>query len=196
MTSSSAAAESQMGFRNMSILSGREIAEAELTDWRKLAQGLHARYLVDDFGTGARFVSAVGEAGEELGHHPSVSIGKGHVDLKLVSADAIRRDDEGTEQVLDWVTRQDLDLSRRITQIAAAHKVDADPATGHRATRSEMPQGEYRTRGSGPPPSTRPPVRGSTLRSMWRPRWPSSELPPQSPRAGPSSMTAALRRSP
>ena len=144
MTSSSAAAESQMGFRNMSILSGREIAEAELTDWRKLAQGLHARYLVDDFGTGARFVSAVGEAGEELGHHPSVSIGKGHVDLKLVSADAIYRDDEGTEHVLDWVTRQDLDLAGRITEIALVHKVDADPAsvsvlelglhTGHSAT--------------------------------------------------------------
>ena len=42
----------------MDMLSGAEIAEARLTDWRKLAQGLHARYLVDDFGTGARFVVA------------------------------------------------------------------------------------------------------------------------------------------
>ena len=45
------------------MLRGAEIAGAGLTDWRKLAQGLHARYLVDDFGTGARFVAAVGEAG-------------------------------------------------------------------------------------------------------------------------------------
>jgi 4a-hydroxytetrahydrobiopterin dehydratase len=39
----------------------------------------------------------VGEAGDALGHHPSVSIGKGFVDFKLVSADAIYRDDEGTD---------------------------------------------------------------------------------------------------
>lgn len=45
----------------MDMLKGAQIAEARLTNWRKLAQGLHARYLVDDFGTGARFVTAVGE---------------------------------------------------------------------------------------------------------------------------------------
>ena len=43
----------------MDMLTGDEIAQARLTDWRKLAQGLHARYLVDDFSTGARFVAAV-----------------------------------------------------------------------------------------------------------------------------------------
>ena len=59
------------------MLKGEQIAEANLTDWRKLAQGLHARYLVDDFGAGARFVAAVGEAGDALGHHPRVSIGTG-----------------------------------------------------------------------------------------------------------------------
>ena len=57
----------------MDMLNGAEIAEAKLTDWRKLAQGLHARYLVDDFGTGARFVAAVGEAGDALGWCPSWS---------------------------------------------------------------------------------------------------------------------------
>ena len=46
----------------MDMLKGEQIAEANLTDWRKLAQGLHARYVIDDFGTGARFVAAVGEA--------------------------------------------------------------------------------------------------------------------------------------
>ena len=71
----------------------------------------------------------MGEAGDALGHHPRVSIGKGYVDLKLVSADAIYRDDEGTEHVVEWVTQQDVDLARRITEIAADHKVDADPAS-------------------------------------------------------------------
>ena len=113
----------------MDMLRGTQIAEADLTDWRKLAQGLHARYLVDDFGTGARFVAAVGEAGDTLGHHPRVAIGHGYVDLKLVTGDAIYRDDEGTEHVVEWVTQQDVDLARRITGIAADHQLAADPAS-------------------------------------------------------------------
>ncbi|GAB2454700.1 4a-hydroxytetrahydrobiopterin dehydratase [Conyzicola lurida] len=112
----------------MDMLTGEEIAAAELTDWRKLAQGLHARYLVDDFGTGARFVTAVGEAGSGAAHYPSVSVGAGHVDLKLVSADAVYRDDDGTEYVVEWVTQQDVDLARRITDIAADLSIEADPA--------------------------------------------------------------------
>ncbi|MCQ1988241.1 VOC family protein [Arthrobacter sp. zg-Y844] len=111
------------------MLSGQAIAKAKLTDWRKLAQGLHARYLINDFGTGARFVTAVGEAGDALGHYPSVSIGNGYVDLKLVSSDAIYRDGEGTEAVVEWVTQQDVDLARLITGIAAEHQIDADPAS-------------------------------------------------------------------
>ncbi|QBR93522.1 4a-hydroxytetrahydrobiopterin dehydratase [Nocardioides euryhalodurans] len=113
----------------MDMLRGERIAEADLTDWRKLAQGLHARFLVDDFGAGARFVVAVGEAGDVLGHHPRVSIGRGYVDLELVTADAIYRDDEGTEHVVEWVTQQDVDLARRITEIAADQGLDADPAS-------------------------------------------------------------------
>ena len=113
----------------MDMLRGAEIADARLTDWRKLAQGLHARYLVDDFGAGVRFAAAVGEAGDALGHHPSVSMGKGYVDLKLVSPDAIYRDDQGTEHVVEWVTQQDVDLARRITEIAADQKIAADPAS-------------------------------------------------------------------
>lgn len=108
---------------------GEQIAAADLTDWRKLAQGLHARYLIDDFNTGARFVVAVGEAGDALGHHPRISIGTGYVDLELVSDDAIYRDDDGTEHVVEWVTQQDVDLARRITSIAADHGLAADPAS-------------------------------------------------------------------
>jgi 4a-hydroxytetrahydrobiopterin dehydratase len=113
----------------MDMLTGEKIAEANLTDWRKLAQGLHSRYLINDFGTGARFVAAVGEAGDGLGHHPRVWLGQGYVDLELVTGDAIYRDDEGTEHVIEWVTQQDIDLARRITEIAADHKIEADPAS-------------------------------------------------------------------
>lgn len=113
----------------MDMLTGRQIADANLIDWRKLAQGLHARYVVDDFGSAARFVSAVGEAGDELGHHPRASIGDGYVDLRLISDDAIYRDLEGTEHVVEWVTQQDIDVARRITEIASEHKLAADPAS-------------------------------------------------------------------
>ncbi len=113
----------------MDMLRGGQIAEANLTDWRKLAQGLHARYLVDDFGAAARFVAAVAEAGDSLGHHPRVSIGNGYVDLEAVSDDAVYRDDEGTEHVVEWVTQADVDLARRITEIAADHALAADPAS-------------------------------------------------------------------
>ena len=76
-----------------------------------------------------RFLAAVGEAGDEIGHHPRVTIGQGYVDLELVTADAIYRDDEGTEHVVEWVTQQDVDLARRVTEIAAEHRLDADPGS-------------------------------------------------------------------
>ena len=113
----------------MTMLRGAQIAEADLDDWRKLAQGLHARYLVDGFSAAVRFVTAVGEAGDAVGHHPRVTIGRGHVDLELVSDDAVYRDDEGTEHVVEWVTQQDVDLARRITEIAADQGLAADPAS-------------------------------------------------------------------
>ena len=113
----------------MDMLRGDRIAEANLTDWRKLAQGLHARYVVADFGTGVRFVTAVGEAGDALGHYPSVSIGTGYVDLRLVSEDAIYRDDEGTEHQVEWVTQQDVDLAGRISEIATEQSLAADPGS-------------------------------------------------------------------
>jgi 4a-hydroxytetrahydrobiopterin dehydratase len=113
----------------MDMLRSAQIADARLTDWRKLAQGLHARYLVDDFATAARFVAAVGEAGDPLGHHPRVVVGRGHVDLELVTADAIYRDDDGTEHVVEWVTQQDVDLARRITDVAAGLGLTPDPAS-------------------------------------------------------------------
>ena len=113
----------------MDMIRGPQIAEAGLTDWRKLAQGLHARYLVGDFGTGVRFLAAVGNAGDTAGHHPRVRMGSGFVDLELVTDDAIYRTDDGTEYVVEWPTEQDMDLAQTITGIAADHGLTADPAS-------------------------------------------------------------------
>lgn len=111
----------------MDMLMGDEIAAADLTDWRKLAQGLHARYLVDDFTAAARFFTAVAEAAEALDHHPQVSIGHGYVDIKAITHEAIYRDEDGTEHVVEWVTQKDIDLARRITEIAAEQRARPDP---------------------------------------------------------------------
>jgi 4a-hydroxytetrahydrobiopterin dehydratase len=50
------------------------------------------------------------------------------VDLKLISDDAVYRDGEGAEHVVEWATERDLDLAGQISAIAAGHKVAADPA--------------------------------------------------------------------
>ena len=112
----------------MDMSTGEQIAEVNLTDWRQLGQGLHARYLVGDFAAGVRFIADVGEAGDALSHHPRVAMGDGYVDFKLISDDAVYRDHDGTEHLVEWVTQQDIELARRITEVAAKHAVDADPA--------------------------------------------------------------------
>lgn len=112
----------------MDMLGGDDIAAAALDDWRRLAQGLHARYLVDDFAAAARFVAAVAEAGDEVGHQPRVAIAPGVVDLKLSTEDAIYREDDGTEHVVEWMTQQDVNLARRITEVAGEQGLTPDPA--------------------------------------------------------------------
>ncbi len=84
--------------------------------------------MVGNFVAGVRFVAAVGEAGDALGHHPRVTMGDGYVDLKLLSDDAVFRDDEGAKHTVEWVTQKDVDLARRVTETAAERAVVADPA--------------------------------------------------------------------
>lgn len=74
-------------------------------------------------------LAEISEADDGIGHDLRVSLGPGHVDLELVSDDAIYRDAEGTEDVVEWVTQYDVDLARRITEIAADHRLAADPAS-------------------------------------------------------------------
>lgn len=112
----------------MYMLVGEQIAAAGLTDWRKLAQGLHARYLVPGYAEAAQFVTQISAAGEVLRHHPLTTIGDGYVDLKLVSTDAVFRDAEGAEHVVEWVTEKDVDVARAISDIAAARGFVAEPS--------------------------------------------------------------------
>jgi 4a-hydroxytetrahydrobiopterin dehydratase len=98
-------------------LSTQEILDAGLDDWRKLAQALHARYRIADFTAGAAFVSAVAEAAVASGHHPDLKLAYGVVDVSLCTRE------DGL-----WVTRQDIDLARQISEIAQRQGLEPEPS--------------------------------------------------------------------
>jgi 4a-hydroxytetrahydrobiopterin dehydratase len=113
---------------NSDMLKTQQILDADLADWRKLAQALHGRFLTGDFVTGLRFLTAVAEAADALGHHPEVTLTDELVDLKVLSEDAVYRpEDGGPERHLSAVTERDLDLARRISEIAQEQDIATDP---------------------------------------------------------------------
>jgi 4a-hydroxytetrahydrobiopterin dehydratase len=97
-------------------LSTQEILDAGVDDWRKLAQGLHARYRVSDFSAGAAFVAAVAEAAEAARHHPDLKLTAGVVDVSLWTRE------DGL-----WVTQKDIDLARTISEIAQRQGLRPEP---------------------------------------------------------------------
>lgn len=99
----------------MDTLTTTQILDAGLEDWRKLAQALHARFLTGNFLAGLRFVTAVTEAAERANHHPDVTLTYRLVDVKLISHDVSR------------VTQRDVDLARRISEIARDQGIEARP---------------------------------------------------------------------
>lgn len=111
------------------MLGDQQIADADLEDWRKLGQGLHARFLSSSFTAAARFLVAIAEVADEAGHVPQVRMDARFVDLKLISEDAIYRDDDGVEHRVEWVTQRDVELARRISDVAREHGVGADPSS-------------------------------------------------------------------
>lgn len=108
-------------------LSSQQILDADLNDWRKLAQAFHGRFLTGDFGAGLKFATAVAEVGEALGHKPEMKLTERFVDLKLISRDAIYRPDDGPERVVSYVTSRDIDLARRISEVAKDQRLTAAP---------------------------------------------------------------------
>jgi 4a-hydroxytetrahydrobiopterin dehydratase len=111
------------------MVSDQQITDAHLRDWRKLGQGLHARFVTGDFAAGVRFLAAIGPVGDGVAHHPQVRMDAGFVELKLISDDAVYRDAAGIEHRVEWVTQRDLDLARRISEVADDQGLAADPAS-------------------------------------------------------------------
>src|SRR5436190_24203883 len=100
-------------------LSASEIEAADLRDWRWHVDALHTRFKTGDFATGLKLLNQIGEAAEAANHHPDLDLRYPHLDIHLSSHDA------------SGVTQRDIDLARRISEIAATLGVSADPsATG------------------------------------------------------------------
>lgn len=100
----------------MDELTVKQILDAGLDDWRRLAQALHARFLTGDFVTGLAFVTAVTEAAERANHHPDVTLTYPVVDVTLISHD------------VSGVTQRDVDLARQISEIASERGIGAEPS--------------------------------------------------------------------
>lgn len=84
-----------------------QVHDAGLDDWRLILRALHARFETNDYPKGLRLVQAIGEAAEEMNHHPDLDLRWGHLDVRLSSHD------------VGGVTDRDLRLARRISELAA-----------------------------------------------------------------------------
>ncbi|WP_207456988.1 VOC family protein [Herbiconiux sp. SYSU D00978] len=84
-------------------------------DWRVLFWGAKTLYGTGDFATGARFVAAVAEVAEELGHAPLLDLRPDTVTVQVITPGV------GLSDV-------DLELARRISTIAASLGLEADPS--------------------------------------------------------------------
>ncbi|MGL5824662.1 MAG: 4a-hydroxytetrahydrobiopterin dehydratase [Nocardioides sp.] len=98
------------------LISAEDFAELGLTDWRYLRAAIHARFGTGDFLTSLRLANRIGEAAEELNHHPDLDVRYGRLDVKLSSHDT------------GGVTPRDLDLARTITDLAAAEGCTSRPS--------------------------------------------------------------------
>jgi len=100
----------------MEKLSNQEILDARLNDWRKLAQALHTRYRIKDFNAGSAFVAAIAEAAEVANHHLDLKMTCGAVDISLC-----------THEDGSWVTQTDVDLARKISELAREKGLETEP---------------------------------------------------------------------
>jgi 4a-hydroxytetrahydrobiopterin dehydratase len=98
-------------------LTGQQVADARLAEWRLVLGTLRARFRTDDFASAARLTQRVGEAAEEADHHPDLDLRWGRLDVGLSSHD------------VGGITSRDLDLARRVSALAAEEGARADTTT-------------------------------------------------------------------
>ncbi|GAB3743633.1 VOC family protein [Microlunatus parietis] len=100
----------------MDVLDNEQLRAEELTDWRKLAQRLHARYRAPDARAAGRAAAdflALDGAGDRL----EVRLFGAVLDLALCDRTEGRR-----------VTRREVELARAVSRLAGDHELVAQPA--------------------------------------------------------------------
>jgi pterin-4a-carbinolamine dehydratase len=98
-------------------VTGRAFHEADgVEDWSVLFWGAHAYYRTVSFTDGARFVAAVANAADELGHHPDVDLRPEGVTIRTSTG----RDGS--------LSQRDIDLARRVSAVASDLGLVADPS--------------------------------------------------------------------
>ena len=96
-------------------LTPRQVADAALEGWLHGPASFATRIRTGDFATGLRLVDAIGEAAEDMNHHPDLTLRYAEVDVRLSSHD------------VGGVTDRDVRLARRVTELAA--EAGAAPST-------------------------------------------------------------------
>ncbi len=87
-------------------LHARDVEGHRLPDWRMLLDALHARFAVDDYGTGLELVAQIGAAAEQQDHHPDLDLRHRHLSVRVSSHDT------------GGVTERDVRLARTISDLA------------------------------------------------------------------------------
>lgn len=97
-------------------LTATQVRDEALADWRQILGRIKARFRTGDFATGLLLVNRIGEAAEDANHHPDVLLTWADVVVTLSSHD------------VHGITSRDVELARRISDLAADLGVNADVA--------------------------------------------------------------------
>jgi 4a-hydroxytetrahydrobiopterin dehydratase len=85
-------------------------------DWRVLFSGAHAYFRADSFAQGARFVSAIADIADAVGHFPDVDLRPEGVTVRTASGD------------YGALSERDVELARRISAKARTLGLEPDPS--------------------------------------------------------------------
>ncbi len=104
----------------MHTLSTQDIVDADLADWRRLTQRLHARFRAGHPAVGAAFVTDTVRAATEVGlaDHLEIGLTPTHIDVRVASRPA----GAGLRLSAD-----DLTLARLVSEVARRHEVTSVP---------------------------------------------------------------------
>src|SRR5689334_24742735 len=81
-------------------------AAGGVEDWRVMFSGAHAYFRVGSFAEAARFVAAIAEASDAVGHFPDVDVRPDGVTVRTASGE------------YGAMTQRDVELARRISEEA------------------------------------------------------------------------------